>query len=185
VALAIVLPAAAPAAAGTEHPDPDGDRLVELERRTVPFEGRIVPFNGAVVTEGDGAVAVALDGDVLFEFDSDALTVQAEATLTELVAIIDDRLDGDTITIVGHTDAVGDDDYNLELSLRRAEAVRSFLEPRARGVTTFVVEGRGETEPVAPNETAGGADDPEGRRRNRRVEVAFPASPADAVPPSG
>ena len=67
----------------------------------------------------------------------------------------------------GHTDSTGADDYNMELSRRRAETVRDFLVqnfPRLAN-TQFSVRGFGETRPVASNDTA------DGRARNRRVEI--------------
>lgn len=174
VAAAVLLVWSAGVAA-QEH-DPDADRTIDVERPTSPLERRIIPFDGALITEGDDQLQVALDADVLFEFDSAELTPQAEATLTELAATIDDRLAGDTVTIVGHTDATGDEAYNLDLSQRRAEAVRDFLQPQLTTAPRLEVEGRGEAEPVAPNDTA------EGQRRNRRVEVVFPAEEAAGQP---
>ena len=75
----------------------------------------------------------------------------------------------------GHTDSWGSDAYNDRLSHQRAEAVRDFLEqryPNLRGRVRAV--GRGEREPVAPNEIDG-RDNPAGRAQNRRVEIEFDA----------
>jgi len=75
--------------------------------------------------------------------------------------------------IHGHTDSVGDAQSNLTLSRRRAEAVRAEL-VRLLGATSvsFEVRGFGEARPVAPNRVDG-RDNPEGRARNRRVEIRF------------
>lgn len=153
--------------------------VVELERTVVALERRIEPFEGAVVAETGDEVQVSLDADVLFEFDEAALTSVAEQTLTDLVPVIDDRLAGNEIRVVGHTDAKGDDQYNLDLSTRRAEAVRDYLSGLIDADIDFVVEGRGEAEPVAPNELDDGSDNPDGRRRNRRVELSFDAEPVE------
>ncbi len=75
------------------------------------------------------------------------------------------------MAIVGHTDSVGDDKANLELSKARAAAVREWLASKGGlDAKRITVEGRGETEPIAPNETDAG-DNPVGRQRNRRVEI--------------
>jgi outer membrane protein OmpA-like peptidoglycan-associated protein len=62
--------------------------------------------------------------------------------------------------------------YNLKLSLRRAAAVKDYLALKEGfSVPSISIEGRGEASPVAPNETPDGQDDPEGRQKNRRVEI--------------
>ena len=74
---------------------------------------------------------------------------------------------GGTVTVVGHTDARGDDAYNERLATRRAEAVAGVLRTAADGVD-IETSAMGEREPVASNRTAAG------RRRNRRVELVVP-----------
>ena len=145
---------------------------VPIERETLDVVRRVVPYDGrAVRTEGE-QVTVTLDTDVLFEFDRADLTPGAAAALDAIGADLADRATGE-VAVVGHTDALGADDYNLDLSQRRAGSVRAALEPLAEGAVTFAVSGRGETEPVAANAAPDGSDDPEGRRRNRRVELTF------------
>ncbi len=118
-------------------------------------------------------VALNLSGDVLFPFGSDRLRPEAAAGLQEVADLIRD-LRPRSILIIGHTDAVGDDAANRELSLRRARAVQRWLEERAGGaMPAVVVEGRGEAEPIAPNATPEGRDNPEGRALNRRVEFVL------------
>lgn len=76
----------------------------------------------------------------------------------------------------GHTDAKGDDAYNQALSERRAAAVKAWLAGNARIPADHMgTRGYGETRPVAPNARPDGADDPAGRQRNRRVEIAVAA----------
>lgn len=67
------------------------------------------------------------------------------------------------IKITGHTDNVGNDAYNLDLSKRRADSVKNFLVKEGVGEISISTEGKGETEPIADNNTA------EGREKNRRV----------------
>ncbi len=118
-------------------------------------------------------IALSLSGDVLFPFGSDRLRPEATEGLQEVVTLIRD-LRPQAIRIVGHTDSVGDDATNRDLSLRRARSVQRWLEERAGGaMPPVVVEGRGEAEPVAPNATPDGRDNPEGRALNRRVEFVL------------
>ena len=117
------------------------------------------------------ATVVRLDADVMFDFDSDQLRPEA-APVVEAVAqaVIES---GDPIEVQGHTDSKGADDYNLDLSERRAESFKAALV--AAGVTSEITTtGFGETRPVAPNEKDDGSDDPAGRQLNRRIEVVFP-----------
>jgi outer membrane protein OmpA-like peptidoglycan-associated protein len=109
-------------------------------------------------------IALNLSGDVLFASGSDRLRPEAASGLEEVAGLIRD-LRPRGISIVGYTDSVGPDAANRDLSLRRARAVQDWLEEHAgRAMPPAVVEGRGEAEPVASNDTA------EGRAQNRRVE---------------
>lgn len=177
LALASLFLVAAPTPAAAQESEPTNDierRPREIERRTSEVVRRIVSFDGQARREVGDEVTVTLDGDVLFEFDRADLTPEAEATLVALAEELAERATGEA-TIVGHTDSIGDDAYNLDLSLRRARTVEAFLEPRVDGAVSFTVDGRGEAEPVADNQRPDGSDDPDGRRRNRRVEVTFTA----------
>ncbi len=116
---------------------------------------------------------VTISTDVLFEFDSAELSADARQILEELGREIA-ATKGD-VTVVGHTDSIGTDTYNQRLSERRARAVADVLRPLLDAGRGLKVIGRGESQPVAPNETQG-EDNPSGRARNRRVELTFPAS---------
>jgi outer membrane protein OmpA-like peptidoglycan-associated protein len=158
-------------------------RTLPIERPVVAVERAVEPFDGRFVERDGEAVTVVLDADVLFELDQDSLTPQAGATLVELAHQLDEQLAGDVVEIVGHADALGDDARNLDLSRRRAGSVRDLLASEVTVPVRFEVSGRGEAEPVAPNETPDGADDPAGRRRNRRVEISFTATPEETGSP--
>lgn len=107
---------------------------------------------------------VTLASDALFDFDKAVIKPDAKAKLDELVS----KLAGVTLEVmiaVGHTDAVGVDAYNEKLSVRRSEAVKSYLVSKGIEANRVYTEGKGERQPVADNRTA------EGRAKNRRVEI--------------
>lgn len=121
----------------------------------------------AATTESSGGESViTLATDILFDFDSAELSDQAKERIAE---IAEDIPAGADVTVAGHTDAKGEDDYNQNLSEQRADAVAEVL-AEADGDLQIESEGFGESEPVASNGTDA-EDDPEGRAENRRVEI--------------
>jgi outer membrane protein OmpA-like peptidoglycan-associated protein len=114
--------------------------------------------------------------DALFAFDQAALSAQAEKTL----AALGPQLAGaeGNVTVEGHTDAKGSDEYNRALSERRARAVRDWLAARGHLPASAAIAGYGESKPIAANRRPDGSDDPEGREKNRRVEVVVETCPA-------
>jgi outer membrane protein OmpA-like peptidoglycan-associated protein len=103
-------------------------------------------------------------GDVLFEVDRAELKPGATRTIDQLAtALNDDRRS--TIAIEGHTDSTGNPQHNVDLSLHRAEAVKSYLVQRGVDPSRITTQGLGEDYPVASNATEAG------RQQNRRVEV--------------
>lgn len=126
-------------------------------------------LEGADVERVGEGIIVTFDSGILFDFDSAALRSEARANLRDFAESLEDY-ENTEVLIVGHTDAVGDADYNYDLSQRRAQAAAQYL--RSLGVSAARVQtaGRGETEPVATNDTD------YGRQQNRRVEVAIFAS---------
>ncbi len=106
-------------------------------------------------------------GGVNFALNSATLTPQGQARLRQIGDTLRAAENLGTIAVEGHTDSTGSDTYNMDLSRRRAQAVRDFLVrtfPQLAN-TTFSVQGFGETRPVASNTTAAG------RAQNRRVEI--------------
>ena len=116
--------------------------------------------------------AMVMLSDVLFAFGDASLEPEA----LDVLAGIADKLDGVTsLEIAGHTDSVGDEAYNQSLGQRRADAVRDWLIANtALTADVLTARGVGETDPIAPNLTDTGADNPEGRAQNRRVEFTLP-----------
>jgi outer membrane protein OmpA-like peptidoglycan-associated protein len=110
---------------------------------------------------------VALQGDVLFDIDSAVIRSDARPILAQLAELVR-LMDVDEVIIAGYTDATGNADYNLQLSRQRANAVSDYLRERgALSNVNVLVQGLGEKQPVATNETA------EGRQQNRRVEITL------------
>jgi len=113
----------------------------------------------------DRGLVVTL-GDVLFETGKADLKGGAAVNLAKLSAFLTQHPDR-TVTIEGHTDSVGNEDYNQGLSQRRANAVQQFLVSQGVAASRLTAVGKGENFPVASN------DDNAGRQMNRRVEVVI------------
>ena len=173
VGLALVLVLVTGGAA--QEPDvpdlPPGAKLkvLDIVFKVEDFGGQVVDLQ---VKETETEVRIELAADVLFDFDKDTLLPKAEDTLKKAASFVRERAVG-VVQIEGHTDAKGDDAYNQRLSERRAESVRRWFTRNGLGDVQFSSRGFGETRPVAPNTKAGGADDPEGRQKNRRVEIVI------------
>jgi len=112
----------------------------------------------------DGSLRLDLPSEVLFDFDSAAIKPAFVPALQRVAGALREY-DRTVVYIVGHTDSVGSDAYNLDLSVRRAESVAGFLASSGVSDNRLRTEGRGKREPVASNAT------PEGRQLNRRVEI--------------
>lgn len=145
---------------------------LDIEATVLNVEATIIDLEGGTrTTESPDEVTVALDADVFFDFDESALRDDALAALDDLITQMDSA-GVDEVTITGHTDDVGTDTYNQELSEDRAQAVEAYLADHLGGVH-LRSEGRGADDPIAPNQTGNGEDYPEGRALNRRVEITY------------
>lgn len=119
-----------------------------------------------------GTVITLQDG-VLFDFGKYDLRPEAKATLAKLATVLN-QAKVPAAQINGHTDSIGDDAFNQDLSEKRASAFATQL--KADGVTANLqTHGYGKTQPVADNTNADGSDNPAGRQANRRVEIYIPA----------
>lgn len=119
-------------------------------------------------------VVVNLPDVYLFAFGSSTIEAEGRAKLKDLAAYLSRReLSSRRVSVEGHTDSVGTDAFNQGLSERRAQAVRQELLTGGMETRRIVARGFGESRPVAPNTTPGGADDPAARARNRRVEIVI------------
>ena len=123
--------------------------------------------------------------DVLFDFNQATLKPGAKEKLAKVSGIL---LAYPTLhlSIEGHTDSIGSDEYNLKLSERRADAVRDYLVSNNINPNNMIAKGLGKADPVASNDTAAG------RQQNRRVEMVVsgdvigqPIGPSSEVQPAG
>ena len=119
-------------------------------------------------------VVVNLPDVYLFAFGSSTIEAEGRAKLKDLAGYLSrPELSSRRVSVEGHTDSVGTDAFNQGLSERRAQAVRQELLTGGMETGRIVARGFGESRPVAPNTTPGGADDPAARARNRRVEIVI------------
>jgi OOP family OmpA-OmpF porin len=107
---------------------------------------------------------VTFSAKTLFDFDKSVLKPEGRAALDDLLGKLQ-GMDTEVMIAVGHTDSIGTDTYNQNLSIRRAEAVKAYLVSKNIEANRVYTEGKGEKEPVADNKTA------DGRTQNRRVTV--------------
>jgi outer membrane protein OmpA-like peptidoglycan-associated protein len=148
---------------------------IDLRFQSMDLQFRVEDVKGAVqaleVKETRTEVKIELSGDILFEFDKADIRSEAESALQQVVEIIK-RYPRANVSIDGYTDAKGADAYNLRLSDRRAAAVKSWLVEKG-GVNSKQIKtkGWGKANPVALNTNPDGSDNPEGRQKNRRVEI--------------
>lgn len=111
--------------------------------------------------------SVNLGAGALFALNSDELRPEGERELDQLVSDLKALSDVQSIQIAGHTDSTGDADYNKDLSMRRANAVKNYLLEKGVDPSVMTTVGWGETKPVADNSTRAG------RAQNRRVEITI------------
>jgi outer membrane protein OmpA-like peptidoglycan-associated protein len=113
---------------------------------------------------------LTMGADALFEFGEAALTHTAQKTLAALGPTIK-AAGKHPVRINGYTDSIGADAYNLVLSEERARSVRDWLAAHGYVKASTPIQGFGKQQPVAPNANPDGSDNPQGRAKNRRVEV--------------
>jgi outer membrane protein OmpA-like peptidoglycan-associated protein len=161
----------APAESGQIAPAESGQIAPAESGQIAPAESGPLSEPKIAVQETAREVRIELPGDVLFDFDKSDIRPDAEPTLRQVAEIIQ-RYPKAKVAIAGYTDAKGADAYNLPLSARRAESVKAWLVQQG-GVDgkRMTTKGWGEAKPVAPNTHTDGSDNPEGRQKNRRVEL--------------
>jgi outer membrane protein OmpA-like peptidoglycan-associated protein len=122
------------------------------------------------VERKEDRLVVTMSDAVLFDVNSAALKPQAQTTLTQMADVMMNYPETD-ILVKGHTDSMGTEKYNQELSERRSKAVTNYLITKGIPTSRITAVGFGETMPIASNDT------PEGRQQNRRVEIEIKPRP--------
>lgn len=138
----------------------------QMDKKAAELERRL---EGAEIQRVEEGIAVSFDTGLLYDFDSAELRPEAKENLEQLAEIMGED-DNTELLIVGHTDSVGEESYNQNLSERRADSAADYIISQGIGAVRVDTEGRGETEPIGDNDTEAG------RQKNRRVEVAIFAS---------
>lgn len=159
--------------AQTETNQPS-DRLppgVKREILNLKYQVEDLSAQSVKMKETATEVRIELAADVLFDFDKYNILPKAQEALKQAAEVIREKARG-AVRIEGHTDSKGTDASNQKLSERRANAVKDWLVNK-EGLKNvrFETRGFGAKRPVAPNTKPDGSDDPEGRQKNRRVEI--------------
>ncbi len=123
-------------------------------------------LEGATVERIGEGIKITFDSGILFDVNKSNLRPEAVENLTKLAVILN-KYEDTEILVEGHTDSDGPAEYNLDLSMRRAQSVANQLTAHNVLVTRINKNGYGEDQPIASNDTK------EGRQANRRVDIAI------------
>jgi OmpA-OmpF porin, OOP family len=145
-------------------PDTDGDGVSDNYDRCPAIKGTIENKGCPAIAKEDILKITVIASKIYFETGSDKLKLISNSQLDDLVIILN-RYASVNLTIEGHTDNVGDDAYNMELSQKRTASVKSYLVSKGIPEARLTAIGYGETKPVAENTNA------TGKAKNRRVEL--------------
>lgn len=166
----IVLLAIAASATAQEPGAPAQTKILDLVFHIEDMGGRVESLQ---TKETPTQVRIELAADVLFDFDKAALLPKAQQTLSQAARIIRDKAKGN-VRIDGYTDGKGSEAHNQDLSVRRAAAVEAWFKTKGSlQNVSFITQGFGDKNPVAPNTKPDGSDDAAGRQKNRRVEIVI------------
>ncbi|HEX7968418.1 MAG TPA: OmpA family protein [Stellaceae bacterium] len=143
----------------------------ELRYTVIDTGGKTAALN---VKETPTEIRIEVAADVLFDFDKAAILPRAQSTLHDVAGVIKEKGRGRDFRIEGYTDSKGSDAYNQKLSERRADAVKQWLAQK-EGLSNarMTTQGLGAKRPVAANTEPDGSDNPDGRQKNRRVEIVL------------
>jgi len=145
-------------------PDTDGDGVADNEDRCLTVKGTIANKGCPEMTVADVKKITQIASKIFFETNSAKLKVASLVQLDELAEILK-RNESANLIIEGHTDNVGNDDYNMILSQKRTESVKTYLMGKGIMESRLTATGFGETQPLSENTNA------TGRAKNRRVEL--------------
>jgi type IX secretion system PorP/SprF family membrane protein len=145
---------------------PTLDTIVITRVDTVFIEAAVEEIVEVKQVQAEKKDFIPIEKDVLFEFDKAVVQKGSFGALESIVNILNNKSEL-KISLQGHTDAQGPENYNVMLSKNRVSAVRDFLLSNGINANRIVIEALGEKVPIADNSSK------EGRKLNRRVEVRF------------
>lgn len=145
-------------------PDYDGDGVADIDDRCPKAKGTMNNKGCPEITKQDAIRITYIGSKIFFENNSDKLKVASLVQLDELSTLLN-KYDGATLNIDGYTDSNGSDIFNVNLSQKRTESVKSYLIGKGISATRLIATGLGEIKPIASNKTS------LGRAKNRRVEL--------------
>ncbi len=145
-------------------PDSDEDGMADIDDRCPNTKGTLENKGCLEITNTDIARITYIGSKIFFENNSDTLKIASLSQLDELSTILN-RYEATSLTIEGHTDSEGVDDFNMILSQKRSDTVKQYLIAKGISKSRLTGIGYGETKPVADNKTA------LGKAKNRRVEL--------------
>jgi len=145
----------------------------KMQRQKQQMEAATAGTGVTVSQTADNRLKLEIPSDISFATGSYAIQPNFRSVLDQFASSLQEN-PGTRISIVGHTDSTGGDAINNPLSVNRAASTRDYLSSRGVSLGRMSIDGRGSREPIAGNET------PEGRARNRRVEI-FVAEPDTGV----
>lgn len=152
----------------TAHSDCDGALKSQPRVQvTLPAPAPVVapaPVAKAPEVAKPVVTKIAYNADTFFDFDKSVIKPEGKAKLDLLVSKLT-TVSLEVVIVVGHTDFIGSDAYNLKLGQRRAEAVKAYLVAKGVENKRVFTDSKGERQPIASNQT------PAGRAKNRRVEI--------------
>jgi outer membrane protein OmpA-like peptidoglycan-associated protein len=134
-----------------------------MDKQEEEFRAELADSGVEVYREGD-SIRLSIPGNITFATGSDAIVTGFYPVLEDVAKVLN-RYDKTKLSVEGHTDSVGDANYNRELSIQRANSVANYLQATSVAANRLLTLGMGESQPIADNAST------EGRQENRRVEL--------------
>jgi outer membrane protein OmpA-like peptidoglycan-associated protein len=155
--------AAAAAAEAAGNLAAEQQARMDAEKRAADAQAELAAV--AMLKEEARGLVITLSGSVVFASNQTTILPAAQSRLNQVAEALMSTDEHRNLTVEGHTDSIGSDAYNMQLSQRRADSVRSYLISRGYQADMIEARGIGEVRPIADNSS------PEGRSNNRRVEI--------------
>jgi outer membrane protein OmpA-like peptidoglycan-associated protein len=135
-----------------------------MDKQEAALQQAVAGVEGASIQRQANTIALTFKSDVMFDVNSSSLKPGAYDEINRVATVLS-QYPQTSLTISGHTDSTGSEDYNLQLSQRRADAVKNALMGQGVSAARMNTIGYGESNPIADNSTE------HGRQLNRRVEI--------------